>query len=279
MKMRKIIFIIAAVLCCNFALKAQQQPPQPQDLPPHNEIWYTTSDGSTVSFSQTDITVVSNEYKDGKGVVRFNKAITEISDFKGFSTGGAYKIKSITFPVYFTNLSARMAYYKNLESITFSSSYVKIDEHAFDAQSTSYPAHYPSLITFVSEGDFTKYYEMYENLYPHGVEFSMFSLKEVYTAVINAAAQEYGVSESNFNVYVQPCIDRISDLLPEETHDRDLQAAEIAKDEALAVVRMLATLPTQGATGPCLRIIVGEGDDAKTLELMNPDKLELIMVE
>lgn len=68
--------------------------------PPNDEIWYTTTNNSTISVSN-DIdfgaSIVSNTYENGKGIIKFNKSVTKI--------GGSYdyaftdsSLRSITFP-------------------------------------------------------------------------------------------------------------------------------------------------------------------------------------
>lgn len=66
---------------------------------PKNEIWYTSSDGNTVSPNKVafgdGITVVSNTYSDGKGIIKLSGNATTIGyqSFKGKST-----LSSITIP-------------------------------------------------------------------------------------------------------------------------------------------------------------------------------------
>ena len=45
-------------------------------LVPANEIWYTTIDGECIRWD--DIFMVSNTYKEGKGVIVFDEPIVEI---------------------------------------------------------------------------------------------------------------------------------------------------------------------------------------------------------
>ena len=50
---------------------------------PHNEIWYTSSDGNVVTPNKTDafgVNIVSNTYADGKGVIVFDGNLTSIGD-------------------------------------------------------------------------------------------------------------------------------------------------------------------------------------------------------
>lgn len=50
---------------------------------PHNEIWYTSSDGNVVTPEKTDafdVSIVSNTYTDGKGVIVFDGNLTSIGN-------------------------------------------------------------------------------------------------------------------------------------------------------------------------------------------------------
>ena len=61
--------------------------------PPNNEIWYTTTDGRTISFNDDDL--VSNSYNNGRVVLKFRDSVTsiEISAFARRSS-----LTSITIP-------------------------------------------------------------------------------------------------------------------------------------------------------------------------------------
>lgn len=81
---------------------------------PNNEIWYTTTDGSTVQIaneSVLNVGVVSNTYENGKGIIKLDGDLTRIGTIKdGYSSNsdafldgttsssGARKLKSISFP-------------------------------------------------------------------------------------------------------------------------------------------------------------------------------------
>lgn len=64
---------------------------------PNNEIWYTTSDGSTMSYtdkSDYGFKLVSNTYTDGKGVLKFDSDVTML--MSGSLSGS--KVTSLTLP-------------------------------------------------------------------------------------------------------------------------------------------------------------------------------------
>lgn len=72
----------------------EKQQPTPSG-PPDNEIWYTTTDGNIITISNTALTITSNTYVDGKGVLVFDSDLTALpnSYFAGLST-----IMSLTLP-------------------------------------------------------------------------------------------------------------------------------------------------------------------------------------
>ena len=53
----------------------------PDDIP-HDQIWYKTSNGSPIFFQEGafDRKIISNEYKDGKGVILFDGPVTKIGE-------------------------------------------------------------------------------------------------------------------------------------------------------------------------------------------------------
>lgn len=66
--------------------------------PANNEIWYTSSDGNVITpdnISSFGVSIVSNTYSGGKGVITFNGTVTRIGDcaFENKTT-----LTSITFP-------------------------------------------------------------------------------------------------------------------------------------------------------------------------------------
>ena len=70
----------------------------PVQLPPNNEIWYTTIDGNVVNPNNTDAfgaNIVNNTYEDGKGIITFDGAVTSIG-YMAFMYGSSFT--SITIP-------------------------------------------------------------------------------------------------------------------------------------------------------------------------------------
>lgn len=72
--MKKLILFFAA-LCCMVAANAQF-------IPPHDEIWYTTTDGKIIDIIPEidDVKIVSNVYKDGKGIIKGSKTFKWIDE-------------------------------------------------------------------------------------------------------------------------------------------------------------------------------------------------------
>lgn len=75
------------------------------ELPPNNEIWYTSYDGEIVTPFKTDVfgaNIVSNTYVDGKGVITFDGDVTQVGDlaFVNYFWYGALteNLKTIILP-------------------------------------------------------------------------------------------------------------------------------------------------------------------------------------
>ena len=66
-------------------------------MPQSDEIWYTTADNSTTELvvEITDAEVVDNSYTNGRGVIKFNKALSQIANNAFY---GNTAITSITLP-------------------------------------------------------------------------------------------------------------------------------------------------------------------------------------
>lgn len=66
---------------------------QPWPIPPDNEIWYTSTNGKIVTpYSTAGLpTIISNTYTDGKGIIKFNRQVTQLGQgvdgtFEGCTT-------------------------------------------------------------------------------------------------------------------------------------------------------------------------------------------------
>ena len=101
------------------------------ELPPNNEIWYTSSDGTVVSPSDVFfyISVVSNTYENGKGVITFNGDVTDIGE-------GAFRnrssLTSVTIPNSVTSFSEEAFYgCSSLISVTIPNGVTRVRDFAF----------------------------------------------------------------------------------------------------------------------------------------------------
>ena len=118
--------------------------------PPNNEIWYTTTDGRTISFNDDDL--VSNSYNNGRVVLKFRDSVTsiEISAFARRSS-----LTSITIPNSVTNIgSGAFAGCNSLTSITIPNSVTWIGIGAFDGCSSLTSITIPNSETSIGDGAF-----------------------------------------------------------------------------------------------------------------------------
>ncbi len=95
--------------------------------PEDNEIWYTTTDSNAINISGYGI--VSNTYKDGKGVLTFDEPVTRVSNhyFRGNDN-----LTSITIPNSVTSIGDSAFYgCTSLTSITIPDSVTSIGSYAF----------------------------------------------------------------------------------------------------------------------------------------------------
>lgn len=105
--------------------------------PKNNEIWYTTSDGQTIT-PTSGLSPTSNTYSNGRGVMRFASDVTSIpeSAFKGIET-----LLSVFCPSSVTSVGSTVIQYSNCTAFTA--------EYA-----TSFPGHHTfmdsKLVTFTN---------------------------------------------------------------------------------------------------------------------------------
>ena len=108
------------------------------DLPPANEIWYTSTDGEVVTpFWEIDeegnsvfnANIISNTYENGKGVITFDSDVTSIG-YGAFAM--RTNLKSIIIPNRVTVIGvSALAYNKTLTSVILPESLTFIGEDAF----------------------------------------------------------------------------------------------------------------------------------------------------
>lgn len=102
---------------------------------PNNEIWYTTSNGETClpNSYAFDVSIQSNTYVDGKGVITFYENVTKIKD-NCFIYPYSLNLTSVTLPNSITEIGKDAFEYcsSNLSSINIPDSVTTIGESAFD---------------------------------------------------------------------------------------------------------------------------------------------------
>ena len=97
--------------------------------PPYNEIWYTTTDGKMISKSFDTDDLVSHNYNNGRGVLKFKNSVTSIERLAFEDCSG---LTSITIPNSVTSIEfGAFAGCSSLTSITIPESVTEIKDGAF----------------------------------------------------------------------------------------------------------------------------------------------------
>ena len=82
-----------AILLAASCSKSDDFDDEPEIPQPANEIWYTSSDSSVVTPYKTNgfgANIISNTYKNGKGVIKFDGNVTTIGE------SAFYRCKALT---------------------------------------------------------------------------------------------------------------------------------------------------------------------------------------
>ena len=97
-----------------------------------NEIWYTTYDNNITDINDTHAfggaNIVSNTYENGKGVLVFDRNVTEIGDFAFYYCGN---LTSVTIPDSVTSIGESAFESTPLTSVRISKSITSIGGAAF----------------------------------------------------------------------------------------------------------------------------------------------------
>ena len=122
--MKKLLLLIAMVLTiCSTAMA--------EDGPANNEIWYTSSDGNVVTPSDDafNVSIVSNDYKDGQGVITFDGELTSI----GFCAFNNTSITEVTLPASLISIGEGAFGATKLTAVTIPASVTSIEKYAFSS--------------------------------------------------------------------------------------------------------------------------------------------------
>jgi hypothetical protein len=122
--------------------------------PPNNEIWYTSTTGSKIdiSFAAVSGNIVSETYKNGKGVVKFDGEIQEIG-YTAFA--GCLTLESIVIPdsVYLIDAKSFQGC-TGLKSVIVGNGVTRISEYAFQYCSNLENVIIGNRVATIAEGAF-----------------------------------------------------------------------------------------------------------------------------
>lgn len=119
--LRRIIILVVSVFATALAVSAQC---------PANEIWYTTTDGTKVSAEKLGECIIAHTYQDGKGIIRFDKPVTNIGKDAFYA---CRNLQSIVLPDGVVTIGDRaFSYCLKLTTITIPNSVTEIGNWAFE---------------------------------------------------------------------------------------------------------------------------------------------------
>ena len=282
---------------------------------PDNEIWYTSSDNKVVTPSNDNfnVSIVSNDYNDGKGVIKFSGELTSICEF---AFNAKTTLASVTIPALVTSIGDEaFNYCTSLESLTIveGSQLETIGERAFDGAGISGEltlvaslknigllafAGCPLTKVYMSSENLSgisnkifiesaviivpsALYEAYKNHFSgnNKVEVPLNEWKEYAIAKIEAAMQTVNTLSDTDRNTIATCISTIENAT---TFDGTLEAYYVALaliDQQKAFEdRVRSVLEEWGTRQPGTAIEI-EGEDGKTIQLYKIKKVKFIKVD
>lgn len=142
--LRRIFIYVACILATAFAVSAQC---------PTNEIWYTTTDGAEVSTERLGECIIAHTYQDGKGIIRFDKPVTNIGNDAFY---GCRNLQSIFLPDSVVTIGNRaFSYCLSLTTITIPNSVTEIGNWAFEGCKSLTSITIPNSVTNLHASTFT----------------------------------------------------------------------------------------------------------------------------
>ena len=132
------------------------------DVPAADEIWYTTSDGAIITLKESasfgDVTVVSNTYADGKGILKFSGPLTTIGRYTFYT---CKTLTSVTLPEGLISIGAQaFSLCNSMVSVTIPSTLTEIQEYAFwNCHKLTYVT-IPEHVTVLGDGIFAQCFSL-----------------------------------------------------------------------------------------------------------------------
>lgn len=142
--LHRIFILVACILATSLAVSAQR---------PTNEIWYTTADETKVSTEKLEECIIAHTYQDGKGIIRFDKPVTNIGNDAFYC---CRNLQSIFLPDSVVTIGDRaFSYCLSLTTITIPNSVTEIGHWAFEGCKSLTSITIPNSVTNLHASTFT----------------------------------------------------------------------------------------------------------------------------